>query len=254
MQKLAIVLIVMILVFGCVNQKPTQTQMNNTNTITTENSTNHAGQTNNTNNLNCQATCENRESPSCAGTWNGQEVNGECSCQFTCNIPDEQTTSNNESQEINVNQSQVFDHRSIEQIMNDSVNRIKNDFYSRYTSGIFTQTTYMVIPDQIDPQNSITFGSYVELLPEINGDKDNRMIGFANVVFKDNSGMIVKIYDLFLFNESTSIIDSQENYRVSYSNKILRGCSNTGKDLIPKTQQVTYSTIVANCDRIIEEN
>lgn len=253
MQKLAVIVIMLILAFGCVAQKEIQNE--NASINTSENITANTNQTNNAGNLNCENACQNRERPSCVGNWNINEADGECICQFVCQIPQEETTSVPSNPNVNDNESaQVLDQRNVEQIMNDSVNGIKNDFYSRYSSGIFTQTTYMVIPEQIDPQNSVTFGNYVELLPEVNGEKENRMIGFANVVFKDNSGMIVKIYNSFLFNESTSRLDSSENYRVSYSNKIIRGCINTKKDLIPKTQNRIYSNIIATCDRVIENN
>jgi hypothetical protein len=252
MQKIGVLVIIFILVFGCVNQNQTQI-IDNTQNI--QQNITQTNQTNISENITCVNQCEGRERPACSGRWESQEIRGECVCQFVCDqLPQETPVSvpqeNLSSGQIN----QTIDQRSVEQIMNDSINRIKSDFYSRYSSGIFSQTTYMVVPDQIDPQNSITFGSYVDLMPQINGAKDSRMIGFANIVFKDNRGLVIKIYNSFLFNESTSTLDSQENYRTSYSNKVLRGCINTKKDLIPKTENRIYSNIIGSCERIIEEN
>jgi hypothetical protein len=251
MQKLIALAILFILAFGCVGQN--QAQINQNTEKIQENIT-QINQTNVSENISCSNTCEGVERPACTGRWESQRVRGECVCQFVCDVTQETPTITQE-QNLSVGQiNQTLDQRNIEQIMNDSISRIKNDFYSRYSSGIFSQTTYTIVPDQIDPQNSITFGNYVDIMPQINGAKDNRMIGFANVVFKDNNGIVIRIYNSFLFNESTSALDSQENYRVNYSNKMLRGCINTNKDLIPKTQNRIYSNIIGICDRLIEEN
>lgn len=252
MEKLSALMIIFILIFGCIGQSQTQIIDNKQNT---QENIAPRNQTNISENTTCVNQCEGRERPACSGRWESQKIRGECVCQFVCDQMPQETPVSVPQENLSSGQmNQTFDQRNVEQIMNDSINRIKSDFYSRYSSGIFSQTTYMVVPDQIDPQNSITFGSYVDLMPQINGAKDNRMIGFANVVFKDNNGVVIRVYNSFLFNESTSTLDSQENYRVSYSNKVLRGCINTKKDLIPKTQNRIYSNIVGNCERVIDEN
>lgn len=257
--KLILILIFSIAIFnfGCVSKsndtKNTQTPANEeVNSSVAPDSRINATEPNIT--QMCLSVCDNQERPPCQGSWTPLGNYPDCNCRFTCidqrNEQDGSINANTESEIGNNNQTRTFDYRSTEVIMNQSVNRMKEKFYSQYSSGIFTQTTYTVIPQMQNDQESIPFTSIVDLMPQINNQNSQKMIAFANLIFKDNSDRVIAIYSSILTSQSEAKLENPQTYRIKYGDKEIFGCVTYSKDLIPKRDEITYTNYLGECSRV----
>ena len=251
MRRFLVLVLGMLLLFGCLAAPQEQT---NNPQPSVPNTTPPAGNTNQSNPPpSCSEYCMSQPHVQCVGAWNISGAYPDCVCGFACetNASNPQTNNtqggNNNTQTANSSQTNnasepaspppgyttIPTDRSVSQMIDDELARIKDDFYSTH-DGSFTENSYRwerIVPlgDSLStaPASDVKFGDQAI----------NSIEASAFIVFQNNADNSRDTYGVAIFRARQTPLDNyspNDMFDIYYFpqmiNKHLRDCWTDTRD------------------------